>query len=448
MEKDLEKEAVNLLQDYLKINTTNPPGKEMKAAHFLASILENEGINYEIYEPEDGRANLLARLESKGNKKPLLLLNHMDVVGVEPENWTTDPFSGEIKDGYIWGRGTLDMKSMGIMELLAILQAKRNEYNLSRDIIFLAVADEERGGEVGAKWMMNNHPEKINAEFVINEGSYGISDMPLIKKPVFPCSTAEKGHLWLRINSTGDAGHGSMPPDNHAIHKLVHSLEKIINSRDSEALPPEVKQLFERICSEIEPHILPKLAKLIDVFPVWPVFKNLLSRNERIRAMVKNTVSVNQLDGGYKENVVPSNASAVLDCRILPSVDAQDFISRIQNRGMLEEGDVDVVRCEPGTRSPSDTELFKAMKKAVVESYPNAVISQGLLTGGSDSRFFRRRGITSYGLIPVPIKRDDLTRIHGHDERIELDGYLKGTEIICKLVELMTRKKYSISNRS
>ncbi len=441
MEEEMKNKAVEYLQNYLMIDTSNPPGNEIEAAHYLGSILEEEGLSYQILESDEGRANLISRLEGDGSKEPVLLLNHMDVVNAEEDNWSVDPFSGKIQDGYIWGRGALDMKGMGIMELIAMIKAKRENIELSRDIIFLAVADEEKGGEYGAKWMVENHFDKIKPEFVINEGSYGIQDIPLAKSPIFPCSTAEKGHIWMKVKAEGESGHGSMPPDNHAVHKLIKSLKRIIDSKSSSYLPPEVKKLLSSVSSEVEPHFLPKLVKYLDNPLCWPVFRRVFERDERFRSMIRNTVSVNQVNGGYKENVVPSQAEAVLDCRILPDVNAQEFIRDISEVGGVNmEEDVDLIKVEPGSRSSPDTDLFSAFRAAVKKFHPEAVFSPGLLTGGSDSRFFRRKGITSYGLIPVVLNRNELSRIHGRDERIDVKSFLKGTEVLYNLLKQIASK--------
>lgn len=436
MEEELENKAVEYLQKYISINTSNPPGNEIEAARYISSILEEEGLSYQILESKENRANLITRIEGDGSKDPILFLNHTDVVPAEEENWSVDPFSGKLKDGYIWGRGALDMKSMGIMQLIALIKAKRENLNLNRDVIFLAVADEEKGGEYGAKWVVENHLEKIKPEFVINEGSFGFQNMPLTQSQVFPCSTAEKGQIWLKLTCKGKSGHGSMPPKDHSIHKLINSLKKIIESKTTSYIPPEVKKLLASVSSEIEPHFLPTIMEYLDNPLIWPAVRRIFERDERFRSMVKNTISVNQLDAGYKENVVPSKAEAVLDCRTLPDVDAQGFIDKVLSLSEDENDfEIEPIRVEPGSRSPRNTELFSSYHNAVKEVYPNAVFSPSLLTGGSDSRYFRRRGITSYGLIPVPLNRDDLSRVHGRNERINVEKFLKGTEILYNLLK-------------
>lgn len=437
----MEKKAVEYLQNYLSIDTSNPPGNEIEAARYIGSILEEEGISYEILESEKNRANLICRVKGDGSEDPLLFLNHMDVVPAEEENWSVDPFSGKLKDGFIWGRGALDMKSMGIMQLLALIQAKREDLDLARDIIFLAVADEERGGKLGAEWIVENHYDKIKPEFVINEGSYGIQDIPLVKPTIFQCSTAEKGQVWIKLTSKGKSSHGAMPPKDHSIHKLIHSLRKIIDHKSDSYLPEEVKRFLIGMSSEINPHVLPKLVKYMDNPITWPVVRRLFERNERFRSMVMNTVSVNRLDAGYKENVVPSEAGAVLDCRILPDVDAQEFIDEILNVGEMKESEnLELIRVEPGSRSPIETELFSRFRSAIKEVYPNSIFTPGLLTGASDSRFFRRKGVTSYGLLPIPLNRDDLSRIHGQDERINAKSFLNGAKVLYNLLKQIASK--------
>ena len=423
-------EAVEILRKYLCIDTTNPPGNEIEAARFLGEILASDDIPYTIYESRPGRASLVARLKGDGSRRPLLLLNHIDVVGVERGEWSVEPFGGVIKDGFIWGRGALDMKGMGIMQLMALLRAKCNGLALSRDIIFLAVADEEAAGRLGAQWMFENHPDEVAAEFVLNEGSYGISEFTSLSGPLFAVSTAEKGPLWLRIVTKGEAGHGSMPPDMHAVHRLSAILNRLVIWKHKPVLTPEVQSLLETIGRNMSNPMIGWLLRRCASPAAWFLLKPVLMKIRTMRNMLAQSMSINMLAAGQKENVVPSRAEAVVDFRLLPETDPQAFLKRVKRRLGLKDEEMEIVMLEAGSRSPADTTLFAALEYAIRRTYPQAVVAPNLSVGFSDSRFFRQRGVIAYGIIPLILRPQDLDTIHGHDERIEIEGFLKGIDII------------------
>jgi acetylornithine deacetylase/succinyl-diaminopimelate desuccinylase-like protein len=426
----MKPEAIEILRQYLSIDTTNPPGNEIEAARFLGKILAHEGIPHAIYESRPGRASLVARLKGDGTGRPLLLLNHMDVVGVERGEWSVEPFSGVVKDGFIWGRGALDMKGMGIMQLMAMLRAKRSGLKLSRDIIFLAVADEEANGSLGAKWMFENHPDEVDCEFVLNEGSYGIADYAGLNRPLFPVSTAEKGPIWLRIVTRGEAGHGSMPPDAHAVHRLAGILNRLVTWKHKPVLSPEIASLLITIGRHMRTPMAGWLLRRSASPLVWLLLKPFLMRIKTMRSMLAHSMSINMLGSGQKENVVPSRAEAVVDFRLLPETDPREFLRRVKARLKLRDEEMEVVMLEAGSRSASGTALFAALEYAIRRTYPQAVVAPNLSVGFSDSRFFRQRGITAYGIIPLLLRHEELDAIHGHDERIEIEAFMKGIDII------------------
>ena len=237
-------EAVELLSRYLKINTANPPGYEADAAAFFAKIFDAEGIAYKTYEPAPGRVSVRGVLPGTGEKRPIVLLNHIDVVPAQADEWSVDPFGGEIKDGFVYGRGALDMKGHGIMELMALLNLKRQGVKLNRDLIFMAVADEETGGHKGAKYLLDNHPEDFKADLVINEGGMGATDM-LPDRPVFLIATAEKGTNWYKLICEGPPGHASAPHGNNALERLVHGLSKLLAEPQPVTITPLIAEHFK-----------------------------------------------------------------------------------------------------------------------------------------------------------------------------------------------------------
>jgi len=240
----LEHEAVELLSKYLRVDTSNPPGNEDRAVGFFADILDAEGVTYKIYEPRPGRASLRAVLPGTGEAGPLILLNHTDVVPARAEEWSFDPFGGVVEGGYVKGRGALDMKGQGIMELLALLDIKRRGIRPVRDIVFLAVADEEAGSRWGVEYLLEHHPEDFQADLVLNEGGFGLKNL-LPEQTVMMVSTAEKGVCWLRLTREGPPGHGSLPHGRNTLEKLVQALSRLLSEDQPVRITPVVERYFK-----------------------------------------------------------------------------------------------------------------------------------------------------------------------------------------------------------
>ena len=418
------REATDLLCRYIAIDTSNPPGNELAAAEFLASILRDNGIESEIYPISEGRANLSARLTGDGGKRPLVLLNHMDVVPVEPQFWQEAPFAGTVRDGVIWGRGALDMKSMGVMELMAMLLLRRNDVPLHRDVLFLACADEEMGGVCGIDWLDTNHPELFDAEYVINEGGYGSTEVFGIKQPLFTCAVGEKGPLWLRLIARGAPGHGSVPHPDNCLERLVRALAKIQRWQRPTVLLPEVRLMFERL-------------QEAGVFRQELTERGLATAAQQsplIRALVTNTVTNTVLHAGVKSNVIPATAKATLDCRLLPGQDPRCFIEEV--RQVIDDPRIEIEQLlESHTPiSPVDTELFAVIEQSVRETAPEALVVPSIAAGFTDSRAFRRRGVTAYGFVPCLLEPAELATVHGNDERIPIEKLGFGMRMLFDIV--------------
>ena len=429
----LGEEAVSNLREYLRIDTTNPPGNETPGAEFLGGVLSAEGIDYTIYESAPGRGSLLARLKGGGGGKPLILLNHIDVVPADPENWLVPPFSGEIADGYIWGRGALDMKGMGVMELMAFIAAAREGRELQRDVVFLAVADEEAGGYSGARKLLDEHPGELEADLVINEGGYATLDL-VAGRPFFMIASAEKYGFWLRLIRRGVGGHGSMPSGQGALDLMVPALARLLQRRRPIHINPTMQAFFSRLSEHWE-ILAPYREDGKTETLVRLIEEHNLTAIPALSAVVRDTVSLNMLNAGVKINVIPDRAEAFLDCRLLPETEGDDFLAFIGEALDDPEMEVDVfMDMERAPASPLDGELFRAIEKVVLENYPGAITSPFMLSGLSDSRFFRARGVPCYGIIPARLGIADLTRIHGVDERIAVQDVKDGVKFLYDLV--------------
>ena len=441
---DLKQEITNLLSDLIRIDTTNPPGNETQAATYIAKYLGKEGFKTDIIESAPGRGSVITRLKGTGEKPNLLLLSHLDVVAANPKEWTVDPFAGTVKDGYVYGRGAYDMKCMTAIEMLVLKYLEKNNAQLKGDVVLAATADEERGGEEGAGFLLRKHKEKVWCPYVINEGG-GLA-FPSKKGYVFPVQTAEKGILWLRIKAKGTPGHGSMPnmADNAVMR--MNKVVEILGNYKAETMyvptlrqflgemgkhDPEINELFSRLLANPKrsEQILDELAEKDKALA------------EEIRPRTKMTIAPTMIHGGVKENIIPSECEAVFDCRILPGQDVNETFDLIKNLLKdvgLEKLSFEFIQKHDGSESTTKTPLYETITNVLREFEPNCGITPTLTTGGTDSRFFREAGSVCYGYQPmIPDEPNDQLekRMHGIDERITIENLVYGTSILYETVK-------------
>lgn len=406
----IEKSAVDLLQQYIRIESINPPANTSEAANFFKRILEENSIPAQLYRSgPDGQTNLVARLAGRDrSKKPLLVMNHFDVVPVDRKAWKVDPFAAIIQNGEIWGRGTMDMKGIAIEQLLAFVTLKKSGITPPRDIVMLSTADEETNGTYGIRWMIDNHFSDIDAEYVLDEGGFGTRDILAPGKLVFGIAVGEKQTLWLRLRARGTAAHGSQPIPDNANLTLVNALQKAM------ALAPA------------KPH--PVVAEMV---------RNIgspLATNRYTSAIQVNTVSLTTLASGVgslaKVNVIPSTAEATLDCRLLPGVNAPEFISEMKARINDPRVAIEVINTpdDPGA-SASRTPLFDAMRRAVLKTHPDAIVTPMLVPHGTDSNKLRMKGVIAYGFTPMVLDLSSAGSMHSDQEHIPIAEFQKGIRI-------------------
>jgi acetylornithine deacetylase/succinyl-diaminopimelate desuccinylase-like protein len=441
---EIEEEVTNLLSDLIRINTTNPPGNETEAAKHLAETLKKEGFKCELFESAPGRGSIIARLKGTGEKPNLLLLSHLDVVAANPKEWSVNPFEGVVKDGFVWGRGALDMKSMTAMEAIALKLLKRNNVKLKGDVILAATADEEKGGEAGAGWLVRNYPEKIQANYVINEGG-GLA-IPFNDKNIYTIQTAEKGIYWFKVKAKGRPGHGSVPGTaDNAILRMNRVVEKLGNYRAKMAIVPPARQFLTEVAKQNK--VVQQAITLLLQNPDMgdQILDTLAQKDkamaEEIRAELRMTIAPTIIHGGVKENIIPSECEAVFDCRILPGQTPADAINEI--KGLLKDMDLEklefeTIQANEPSESPMNTPLYEQIVNVVKAFEPNSSVAPILLTGGTDSRFFRKTGSICYGFQPM---RSDMSygeilkSIHGIDERISIENLVFGTSVLYYVVE-------------
>jgi acetylornithine deacetylase/succinyl-diaminopimelate desuccinylase-like protein len=436
----LENEAVQDLAAYVRVDTTNPPGNEIRAAQWYVKIFQAEGIPYEFGESAPGRGNIVARLKGSGSEPALILLNHMDVVPVSRSYWTVDPFAGVIQNGYLWGRGSLDMKSLGIIELLTFLELKRLHVPLRRDVIFIGTADEEAGGNFGAGWVAKDRPDWIKgAGFMLTEGAGSLADDS--GKPIyFGVGPTEKTPAWLRLTATGRSGHGSVPIPDSAPNRLVAALDRLRQYRPTLELTPPVETML-RTHSPYEPE--PWRSRFADpkAFLAQSDAYDLLTKRPEILARLTNTISITSLKGSNKTNIIPSEASAELDCRLLPGWTIDRWVAQV--RSIIDDPSIriDVILNFPPATSSTNTPLFAAIENAVHRLAPGAGVVQTVDAGFTDSHFLRDKGIVSYGFEPFAVTMEDDERVHGDNERIPLQNYKDGLHLFWNIVYDFSRTK-------
>ena len=430
--------AVSLLRELLCIDTTNPPGRESPAAELLEAYLGKAELECKILSSPEGRPNLVARLPGPTDRPALVLLSHTDVVGVEQERWTHDPFGGDIEDGSIWGRGALDMKGIGVMHAIAAASLAASGGTPTREVIVVAVADEEAGGEQGAAWLAREHAAELGfaddrpAPEVLGEGAFGLSNV--IDRPVMPVAFGEKTAVWMDLIASGDPGHGALPPAHQAPEQLARAITAVSGFRRPRVHPVMAEQM-----RMLAPHAGGLRGRLMGALG-GPVGKHLVRamhaafvRSGAVGTLLADSVTATQLAAGYKNNVVPGSARASFDCRLLPDTDAAEFSSDIQRR--VDPFDVKVeVRKSHGGPVSEHTDLFDAIARACARMPERPLVVPTLSPGFTDIRHLRKMGAVGYGWAPLVLSPELLSSIHGHDERVPVDDFEQAVSVMTELV--------------
>lgn len=421
--QSIEDEALDWLQAFIQVDTINPPGNETRAVEFIAKILEAEGIAYQTAESAPGRGNLWARLEG-GSEPALIMLQHTDVVPADREYWTTDPLSGEIRDGYLWGRGTLDMKGTGISQLATFISLHRAGVPLNRDVVLVATADEEAGGFYGAGWLVEHHPEIFaDAGLLINEGGNGEqSDKELL----FNVEVTQKVPVWLRLTAVDTPGHGSMPNATSSVTRIVDALHILRENPFEPRIVPAVDSMFQSLSLSASPEWEEAYSNIASAIrePGFP--EKLQSHSPFLHALTRDTCSMTRMGASNKINVVPPEAWAEVDCRILPDRPSQVFVDEM--REMIKDTGVkiEVIMAFTPAVSPTNTVLYEAIEEVTAERHPGSRVMPSVASGFTDSHFTRDLGIPSYGFDPIVVPEAEFSRIHGNDERVNIEAFKRG----------------------
>ena len=436
-------DCIGHLQTLIRMDTVNPPGNEMGLARYLDDVLRGAGIATTLLEPTTGRAALIARIRGSGRAAPLLLLAHMDVVGVERSRWKTNPFGGEIVDGFLYGRGAIDDKGMLAINLQTMLLIHRHMVgegrSLSRDLVMVATSDEETGGAFGIEWIMDHRRELLEAEFALNEG--GRIRMSNGRAEYAAVQCAEKVPNILRVIAHGPSGHAAIPLRGNAIARLARAITAIASHTEPVRLTDVTRRFFAGL-GEIWPDLRQRRA-FTDVASDDPALvvaaANVIAELPNLDAVVRNGISPTVVAGGIRANVIPGEANVTLNVRTLPGESIDRLVDRL--RGVVADHDVDVEILSRGSDappSPMDSPMFRAIEEAITALDNDIRTFPYLSTGATDSAALRRAGIQAYGLLPLPLTQEDEDRMHGHDERVPIASLSFGVKLVYDMVQRMT----------
>ncbi len=443
-----ENPTADLLIELIRVDTSNSPGREGNLAEFLAGKFRPLGFEVEIIPtPEPGKAHFIARIKGDGSKKPVLLAAHADVVGVEREKWSVDPFAGQMRDSYVYGRGAIDFKGGLAVFAEAVMKLIKNHVPLHRDVILLSEADEE-GGRYNTSWLAESHWNLMDCEFALNEGGW-IMMGATGKVQYVSISTADKLSIPLIVTAKGTSTHSSMPRPDNAIFTLSKAMAKLADYETPVELIPSTREFFETLAKTSEPSLSkyfqsllsskdPKLIREAD---------REISKNALLHALMRNTIAPVFLKAGFRGNVIPGSAEATLNLRIIPGTGLQKVIADIREA----TGDPHVEVSLPSGDSPEgarlegfvkkaanlqpsskNTELYRALEVSARAIWPGTPVTTYLFQAGTDAIAWRSRGVPVYGIYPFPITAEDLTRMHGNDERVPVESLEQGTEMIYK----------------
>lgn len=419
----LEDEAVGWLQNYIQIDTINPPGNEYRAVDFLAEIFEAEGIEYQTAESAPGRGNIWARLEG-GNEPGLILLQHSDVVPADEEFWTIPVLSGAIRDGVILGRGARDMKGLGTLQLATFIALHRSGVELNRDVVFLATADEEAGGMFGVGWLIENRPEIFeDIGILLNEGGGGSR---VGQSVVFSVEVTQKVPVWLRLYAIDRPGHGSSPRTTSSVTRIVQALNTMLENPFPPRIIGPVNDYFGALSVDMDEEWAGSYANIQSAINDPNFVAKLHDARPGHNSLIRDTCSMTRMSGSNKINVIPPTAWAELDCRILPDKPADQFISELDDLIGYTGVEIQKIMAFTPAISETNSRLFRAIDSVTQELHPGSRVLPSVSTGFTDSHFTRDLGIISYGFNPIITNRGEHTGVHGNDEQVGEEAFRRG----------------------
>ncbi len=438
--------TLKFLQDLIRIDTTNPPGNELGAATYVADVLRSHGIEAMVLESAPQRGNVVARLRGDGSARPLLLMSHLDVVPADPQGWDHPPFAAHVADGYIWGRGSTDTKQLTAMQMTTMIALTQEQIPLARDVILVASADEEVGGAMGMKWLVDQHWELIEAQYAINEG--GGFGLRFGGGNFYLCQTGEKGICWMRFTTTGKAGHGAMPGEDNAVIKLATALQQLSRVQLPQHRTRTVVKLVRALAAALPFPRLSVLPLALNGILERVVLSSIGGESEiatLLRSTLRNTVAATVLSAGSKTNVIPAEATAHVDGRLMPDQSPDDLLREIRPY-IGPDVQIDFLETSAGYESDPESALFECFQQVLVQHDPGSKLLPYIVPGGTDGRFLAERGVKVYGFSPSRYEPgwNALAQAHAQNERLSLANLEFGTDVLRDVVCTFCRAASSI----
>lgn len=426
-------EAVQWMHDYLRINTSNPPGHELAAAEFFKKVLDAEGIENQVFEFTPGRADIWARIKGDGDKRPLILLSHMDVVTSDPSQWKTDPFSANVIDGAMYGRGAQDMKQEGLAQLVVMVMLKREGVSLDRDVILLATSDEEVDG-IGTDWMIAHNRDLLeNAEFLITEGGDNLLQNGRVTS--VNVDVAEKSPFWLKLTAHGTPGHASIPMSDSAPNRLVRALYRVINYQTELKVLPVIEEHFKALAPTQQGELAQKFADIRTALHDKEFYARM-SADPQYAYLLRDTVSLTRMQGSQQTNVIPGEAVAFLDVRLLPGEDSHAFLERMKK--VVDDPNITV---EPessdfrkANASDVNTSLFQVFREVAGSYWPGTPVVPTITSGYTENQRYREIGINCYGFTPYAATKEEGATEHGNNERVRVEELRRAPRVLFDVV--------------
>jgi len=425
---------VELLQNLIRFDTTNPPGNEAQCVAYINNLLTEAGLETTILAKDANRPNLIARLKGQGTAPPLLLYGHVDVVTTANQDWTHPPFDGKVVDGYVWGRGALDMKGGVAMMLAAFLRAKAEGLAPAGDVVLAILSDEEAGGDYGADYLIRNHAEQFEGiRYAI--GEFGGFSMYIAERKFYPIQVAEKQFFWTKATLRGPGGHGAFPARGGTMAKLAQLLQSLEQHRLPVHITPVARQMLESIAAAVPSPMNSVFVQLLDPAFTDTVLDQLGEQGLMFDALLHNTVNATIVQGGEKINVIPSEIALSLDGRLLPGRTPDNMMAELR-QVVGDDVELEPIRHDPGPAEP-DMGLFDTLADIVRQADPDGIPMPLLLVATTDARLFSRLAIQTYGFLPMnlPEEFNFMRLIHAADERIPVESLDFGTDAIYKALQ-------------
>jgi len=428
---------VELLQQLIRFDTTNPPGNEAECIAYLRRLLEDAGCDVELYAKDPARPNLVSRLRGRGDRAPLLLQGHVDVVTTVAQDWTRAPFGGELVDGWVWGRGALDMKGGVAMMVSAFLRAATDSVELPGDVVLAVLADEEAGGDFGAKFLVEQHAHLFEGvEYSL--GEFGGFTLEIAGRHIYPIQVAEKQICWLKATVPGRGGHGALPQRGGTMARLGKFLTDLDRKRTPVHVTPVARAMIEAIADAVPRPTRDVLRALLRPRLTDRMLPLLKERARPMEGLLRNTVNATIIHAGEKVNVVPASVEVELDARALPGFGPDEVIAEVQAL-VGDDIDLELIRHDAGPPAPR-LDQYETLAGILRELEPGAIPVPMLQGGVTDARFFARLGIQNYGFLPLRLPGDFrfTTLVHAADERVPADAIEFGTEAVFRALQRLS----------